>query len=412
MLILPQTVMVKWVSGIIKWYESKGYKYTKMYDEFEVNVEDLSKGSHIMVEVLCDYCLENGTETIINRSYKDYLRHNNNLTEKDSCKKCGTLKQEQTMLKNYGVKHALQNKEILNKQIQTNVERYGVEHAMQSMEIQEKFKQTCLVKYGCENPFQDEEVKEKIKQTNIKNLGVENPNQNKEVQEKKKQTNLERYGTEYPMQSEEIKEKAKQTCLEIYGVENCFSHPDIIQKVKDTMQEKYGVDYYSQTDEWKEKYKNTVFERYGVEHPMYNEAIKKKVREKVIISFYNNGTIKTSSQQIEVYNILKDNNYNIYLNYPLSSINLDVAIFIDNIKIDLEYDSWYWHQDKNRDRKRDEFTKSQGWKILRIRSGHKVPTFEQLKESINILINSDKKFTQIILDDWKIENKEVQVKCL
>jgi len=82
-------------------------------------------------------------------------------------------------------------------------------------------------------------------------------------------------------------------------------------------------------------------------------------------------------------------------------VNLDVAIFIDNIKIDLEYDAWYWHKDKNKDRKRDEFLKSQEWKILRIRSGKLLPTLEQIEESINKLVISDRTFTQIVLDDWK-----------
>lgn len=102
--------------------------------------------------------------------------------------------------------------------------------------------------------------------------------------------------------------------------------------------------------------------------------------------------------------MLKNNNYNVELNYPISNVNLDVAIFIGGIKIDLEYDARFWHQDKQKDRRRDEFLKLQGWKILKIRSGHKIPTLEQIEKAISKLINLDRIFTQIVLDDWK--NKE------
>lgn len=65
------------------------------------------------------------------------------------------------------------------------------------------------------------------------------------------------------------------------------------------------------------------------------------------------------------------------------------------------YKSWYWHQDSQRDRRRDEHFKSKGWKVLRIKSGHKLPTEEQLFEAIDKLINTNRKYTEIKLDDWK-----------
>ena len=55
--------------------------------------------------------------------------------------------------------------------------------------------------------------------------------------------------------------------------------------------------------------------------------------------------IPCSSQQLKIYEMLLDE-YKVELNYPLSQLNLDIAIFIGDIKIDLEYDGWYWHQDQ------------------------------------------------------------------
>jgi len=71
----------------------------------------------------------------------------------------------------------------------------------------------------------------------------------------------------------------------------------------------------------------------------------------------------------------------------------------------LGYDGWYWHNPKD-DRRKDEYLKSKGWKVLRIRSGHKIPTIEQLEIAIKKLTTTDKVFTTITLDDWKEEEYE------
>lgn len=48
--------MVKWHGRTREHYEVRGYKFTKSGDEFEVKVEDLSKGSVNKVEYVCDIC--------------------------------------------------------------------------------------------------------------------------------------------------------------------------------------------------------------------------------------------------------------------------------------------------------------------------------------------------------------------
>ena len=100
--------------------------------------------------------------------------------------------------------------------------------------------------------------------------------------------------------------------------------------------------------------------------------------------------------------MLLSNKFEVKLNEAFSRCILDIVLRINDIKINIEYDGWYWHNLKN-DRKRDEFLKSQGWKILRIRSGHKLQSLEQLKISLNKLINTEQKFTSIVLDDWKVK---------
>lgn len=53
-MLLTEKVIVKWNSKNKKWYEDKGYIFTKMKDEFDIKVEDLTDGSHVKVQVKCD----------------------------------------------------------------------------------------------------------------------------------------------------------------------------------------------------------------------------------------------------------------------------------------------------------------------------------------------------------------------
>ena len=57
-MLLTKFVKVKWSRKNKKWYEFKGYSFTKWNDEFEVNIDDLSVGSRAIVNVLCDSCEE------------------------------------------------------------------------------------------------------------------------------------------------------------------------------------------------------------------------------------------------------------------------------------------------------------------------------------------------------------------
>ena len=59
------------------------------------------------------------------------------------------------------------------KKAQTCLKNYGVEHALQSKEIQDNKNNTCLERYGDEN-YNNREM---YKATNLKNHGVENPMQ-------------------------------------------------------------------------------------------------------------------------------------------------------------------------------------------------------------------------------------------
>lgn len=194
------------------------------------------------------------------------------------------------------------------------------------------------------------------------------------INSKKVEGHLLTYGVKYSIERESVKEKTRKTTLERYGVEHIFQAEDFQDMVRETSLEKYGT-----------------------EHPMQSEEVKRKASE----TFQKNGEISTSKQQLEVFQMLKDAGYKVILNKSVSSFNLDVALYIDDIKIDVEYDGWYWHQDAQKDRRRDEVSKSLGWKILRIKGSKSLPDIETLIQKVEVLVNTSKEYEEIILEDWR-----------
>jgi len=82
-MLLTETVIVKWSNQNKKYYINLGYTFTNYNDEFEVKVADISKGSHINVVILCDYC-KIETKTLYYAKYNSNHKHNPN----DSCNHC------------------------------------------------------------------------------------------------------------------------------------------------------------------------------------------------------------------------------------------------------------------------------------------------------------------------------------
>lgn len=321
-MLISETAMVKWNAKNVKYYTDKGYTYTKKGDNFEVKIEDLSPYSTAIVEVLCDYCLEEGIQTIILKPYSRYVQNNlNSIIHKDACvdSKCSGKKIKEVMMAKHGVECSLLT-----------------EHGKES------FKNTMLDRYGVEHPLQVPEFKAKAEETFMNNYGFISPLSCPEVQNKIKATNLERCGYEYLFSSPEIQEKNKQTNLERYGYENPFDNPEV----------------------------------------------QKQIREKL----YENGTCPTSLTQLYIYNVLKNNNYNVHLNYPVKTSNLDVAI--PSQKIYIEYDGSghnlqviYGNMTQEefdlREQRRWYALRDAGWREIRIVSqSDKIPKENKLLEII------------------------------
>lgn len=356
-MLLSKVVEIKWNQKNRTYYENKGYKFTKYGDSFEIDVDDISKASKAIVEVKCDFC----NNVIVKKAHQTYVKQHN-AKYGDCCASCQPKKNKLVCL-----------------------DKYGVDNGSKTQSAIDKIKETSMNRYGVENPAQSEGVREKIRMASLANADS--------VLTKRKQTIIERYGVESIMDLEFVKEKQRQTLLNNYGVEHPKQSDIIKERERLRNIEKYGCEYPSQTTEVKDKMKETCLEKYGVEYSLSAP----EVREKINNTLLANGTVKTSKQQLQLQQLLKDIYGECELNKPCGTCLLDCAIIVNEIQIDVEYDGWYWHQDVQRDRRRDEFVKTQGYKILRIKGNYKIPTKEQLIQHITELVNSNHTFDVINL---------------
>lgn len=344
-----QNINVKITSKNMKYYKSFGYD-CKMGDIISVNAERLQHGSHYKIIIICDNCKQN---EYITRVADYYKCHDENLG--DFCKECRHIKIKKSCLKNFGYEHPLQNPDIYKKSQVTLKNNYGVEYALQS-----------------------EEIKSKVKETTYKN-----------------------YGVNCSLSSEIIKEKSRQTCIQKYGVEHAMKLKETQDKMKCTNIQKYGVEYATQNKEVYDKIVNTNLKKYNTSNPMKNSEIKQKAMNTML----NENGIKISKPQLKCGDMLERIYPNLKRDVVVGSFCLDFLIEINNCKIDVEYDGWYWHSSKESKRKdliRDKILqKDYNIKTLRIRSAYLIPTEEQIKNAMNELIKENKNYTQIILSDWK-----------
>lgn len=264
--------MAKPTGKYFKYYKNLGYDVS--LKEIEIDMEHLSSGSKLKVDVKCDYCRD-----IKKISYCDYNKSTKNKTVKYACRDCGHLKQKDLCIEKHGTDNYFKLDSVKEKIKKTNLEKYGKESYTQTYEYREKASKTNFERYGKENYSQTDEYKERVRKTSLDRYGRESYTQTDEYREKTKQTNLEKYGEESYTQTDEYREKTKQTNLEKRGVQHHSQTDEYKEKVRKTNLEKYGEESYSRTDEYKEKTRKTNLDRYGKESYSQTDEYKESVRK-------------------------------------------------------------------------------------------------------------------------------------
>lgn len=179
--------------------------------------------------------------------------------------------------------------------------------------------------------------------------------------------------------------KYKSTMIKKYGVISPMRVPELLEKQIANNKAKYGCEWPMQTEEVKAKSRETMLEKYGAEHALQVDDF----LAKCIKTRCDNHTNPTSKPQLALSHILFDMYGNCELEKPCGRCSLDCVIVIDGISIDVEYDGWFYHQDKMRDIRRDNFVRKQGYKVLRVKSDKHdtLPSREIIDEKIQSLLN-------------------------
>lgn len=334
MLILDQKIEVRWHGNNRKHYESLGYSFTNYGDVFLVNVEDLPLKSHSLIKAQCDFC-----GIVFHIAKYNYIRNQKN-NPLIACEDCRTVKSKQTL--------------------QT---KYGVDSPMKIDEVKRRVEETCLQKYGHKSCFG-----------------------NAEIYSKGRATMLERYGSEHALKVDDFLAKAQDTCYERYGTCNVMQSQEFKDKHHNTIKERYGVDNVMELDENIAKMKNTCVLKYGGESSQCDDEVRRKSWE----TLKSHGYIPTSRAEIEMVALLQDiyGQDNCVPQFTLDRVCFDCLVVINDVKIDIEYDGWYWHKNRqDYDTRRDNYVIRKGYRVLRFISDTKVPTKEQIIDGVNYLVD-------------------------
>lgn len=132
-MILTKTVNVLITSSNYSHFEDLDYDVF-IGERIDISVEHLQSGSQKKILCQCDIC---GDQKEI--MFKSYLQYNNSWGDY-TCRKCSEYKRKETMLKNWGCEHPLQDENIMNQMIKTMRKRWGVTHSSKSPILQDRKK--------------------------------------------------------------------------------------------------------------------------------------------------------------------------------------------------------------------------------------------------------------------------------
>lgn len=227
-----------------------------------------------------------------------------------------------------------------------------------------------------------------------KECANKDPELNKQIQKKLKHTILEKYGVDNISKLESIKEKKKKTMKRNYGVEYNFQRDDVKEilrinptreehkkAIENTLIEKYGsVEKYHEYFLKKrlETYKHNRDQKYielgkihgynFIEFNKSNELLfatcndcnnnfeinsqlfrLRKIRNEVICTNCNPINKNYSLEEKELLNFIKDNYNGVIIENDRNLLNgLEVDIYLPDLKLAIEYNGLYWHNELNK----------------------------------------------------------------
>jgi very-short-patch-repair endonuclease len=227
--------------------------------------------------------------------------------------------------------------------------------------------------------------------------GVSNPNKLKSVRNKIDATNLKKYGCINVMGNNEVKERLCNTNIKRYGNKMALNNDAVKQKAIRTLQKNTG-----------EKIVN----------PFESKKLKNKIVANGLKARSERGETPTSKQQ-NYLNVLLQGK----LNYPEGNTMLDIAF--PNKKIYIEYDGGGHdfavkvgqttkESFNKRQRKRDYYLMSLGWKRIRIKSSKDwLPSDDKIKSILDVAraqFDSGRSWFEVDIDKGIVRTSKIKRK--
>ena len=245
--------------------------------------------------------------------------------------KCRIQKINQTCLKKYGHKDAVNSEHAKELSKQHCLERYGVPCYSQTDEYKESYRQTMLHKYGSTSVLGSQELRNKCKQTLTTRTGFDNPMKNPETVDKMMNTKIDKYGG-LGFDSPQLSDRIRRTNLEKYGVEYPTQNEEIRDKITQTCTEKYQSECYLSS--------KTRYQTNNTDGTKSEEYLKFKEDPKTYITqnYSKEITIQTLCKDLGVtdtpiYNTLIEHNCSDLIHNKMSSMEYEVIEFLKSIGI-------------------------------------------------------------------------------
>ena len=333
-MILENNIKIKINSKTLKYYTRLGYNCS-YNDIIEIQVNELSKGSQVKINVKCDICKK---EKKI--SYKDY---NKNISSGEYCcsSKCAQNKIRKNLIK-----------------------KYNVDNISKLDDHEKKRKETCLIKYGDENYTN----REKSKNTTLEKYGVDNISKLDIIKNKVKNTNISKFGYEYYTMNPNFKQEFNDICLKKYNKTNYTKSDDYRNVILNKIKERFNL---SNTI----KYENNKIILYcdkghNFEITEYNLYQRIKLYKTEICTICN-PLNSFSGKELELLEFIKENyDGEILLNKRDIIKPLELDIYLPELKLAFEFNGLYWHNElyleKNYHLNKTELCEAQGIQLIHI----------------------------------------------
>ena len=289
-------------------------------------------------------------------------------------KSCIGKSRKKSCVDKYGVDNPMKSEKVIKKQKENILKKWGGDHFMKNDMVRNKFKETMLENWGVEWAQQSREIKEKsnktwmnnpTKEETYKKISLKNKSKTFEekriIEEKKKKTISENFGS-YDNFVEYRKEKIKESSFLKYGTDHHFKSEEVISKriesYKNKITDKILKDL-PQKIKYIDRIKNeNLTDSYYIMRCSECESefeitkqlfVNRKQSNKEICIKCNPILSGTSNKEMEVYEYIKSiYNGEVINRYVLD--NIEVDIYLQDLKIGFEFNGLYWHSNEYKER--------------------------------------------------------------